>query len=67
MSKSNSNKFNQLTNMPTNHYYHNMVGYKNYIYSISGFKSKKVEKYNLIENQWISYLIWNLRELILIH
>ena len=51
---SNSNKFNQLTNMPTNHYYHNMVGYKNYIYSISGFKSKKVEKYNLIENQWIS-------------
>ena len=31
-----------------------MIGYKNYIYSISGFKSKKVEKFSLIENKWIS-------------
>ena len=51
---SNTNKFIQLTNMITNHYYHNMIGYKNYIYSISGFKSKKVEKFSLVENQWIS-------------
>ena len=50
----NTNKFIKLPDMLSNHYYHNMIGYKNYIYSISGFKSKKVEKYSLIENKWIS-------------
>ena len=51
---SNTNKFIKLPEMLSNHYYHNMIGYKNYIYSISGFKSKKVEKFSLIENKWIS-------------
>ena len=49
-----NNKFIKLNEMPSNHYYHNMIGNKNYIFSISGFKSKKVEKYNLNENKWIS-------------
>ena len=49
----NKNKFIELPDMISNHYYHNMIGDKNFIYSISGFKSKKVEKYNLIENKWI--------------
>ena len=49
----NTNKFIKLPEMISNHYYHNMIGYKNYIFSISGFKSKKVEKYDLIENKWI--------------
>ena len=51
---SNKNKFIKLKEMISNHYYHNMIGYKNFIYSISGFKSKKVEKYSLIENKWVS-------------
>ena len=49
-----NNKFIKLSEMPSNHYYHNMIGNKNYIFSISGFKSKKVEKYNLNENKWNS-------------
>ena len=49
----NKNKFIELPEMLSNHYYHNMIGDKNFIYSISGFKSKNVEKYNLTENKWI--------------
>ena len=49
----NKNKFIELPDMISNHYYHNMIGDKNFIYSISGFKSKKVERYNLTENKWI--------------
>ena len=49
----NTNKFIKLPEMISNHYYHNMIGYKNYIFSVSGFKSKKVEKYDLMENKWI--------------
>ena len=49
-----TNKFNKLPEMISDHYYHNMIGYKNLIYSISGFKSKKVEKFNLLDNKWYS-------------
>ena len=51
----NINKFIKLPEMLSEHCYHNMIGYKNFIFTISGFKSKKVEKYNLIENKWISF------------
>ena len=50
----NTNKFIKLPEMLSNHYYHTMIGNDNYIYSISGFKSKKIEKYNILEKNWIS-------------
>ena len=49
-----SNKFIKLPEMLSNHYYHTMIGNNNYIYSISGFKSKKIEKYNIIDKEWVS-------------
>ena len=50
----NNNKFIKLPEMLSNHYYHTMIGNGNFIYSISGFKSKKIEKYNIYDNNWIS-------------
>ena len=49
-----NNKFIKLPEMLSNHYYHTMIGNNNYIYSISGFKSKKIEKYNIYDKNWNS-------------
>ena len=49
-----SNNFVKLPEMLSNHYYHTMIGNNNYIYSVSGFKSKKIEKYNIITKKWDS-------------
>ena len=46
------NRFIQLKEMPTIHSYHGMLGMKNYIFIISGLKTKKVEKYNVNDNTW---------------
>lgn len=40
--------------MPSVHNYHGMIGIENDIYSVSGFKIKNVEKYNISTNQWTS-------------
>ena len=54
-------KFNQkerilekLPDMLSPHSYHGMVGSNNFIYVISGFKSKKVERYDIISQNWTS-------------
>ena len=54
-------KFNQkekilekLPEMLTPHSYHGIIGSNNFIYVISGFKSKKVERYDIIKQNWIS-------------
>ena len=44
----------QLADMPSVHNYHGMIGIENDIYSVSGFKIKNVEKYNISTNQWTS-------------
>ena len=49
-----SNKFIKLPEMLSNHYYHTMIGNNNYIYSVSGFKSKKVERYDISNKEWTS-------------
>ena len=49
-----SNQFIKLPEMLSNHYYHTMIGNKNYIYSVSGFKSKKIEKYDILNKKWES-------------
>ena len=49
-----NNKFIKLPEMLSNHYYHTMIGNNNCIYSISGFKSKKIEKYNIYDKNWKS-------------
>jgi hypothetical protein len=46
------NKFIQLKEMPTTHSYHGMLGMTNYIFIISGLKTKKVEKYDVNNNTW---------------
>ena len=46
------NIFIPLKEMPTPHYYHGMLGMNNCIFIISGLKSKKVEKYDIIHNTW---------------
>jgi hypothetical protein len=48
------NKFIELKVMPTNHSYHGMLGMGNYIFMISGMNSKKVEKYDIINDTWTS-------------
>ena len=48
------NKFIKLKIMPTNHAYHGMLGMGNYIFMISGMNSKKVEKYDIINESWTS-------------
>lgn len=44
----------QLADMPSGHNFHGMIGINNYIFSVSGFNSKSVEKYEISTNQWIS-------------
>ena len=46
--------FEKLPEMINTHSYHGMLGMDNYIYVISGFKTKKVEKYDIIKKNWIS-------------
>ena len=49
-----SNEFIRLEDMPSGHSYHRLIGINNFIFAISGFKNKKVEKYNIETNQWSS-------------
>ena len=49
---SKTKEFIKLSEMPTGHSYHCLIGVENNIFSISGFKSKKIEKYSLINNSW---------------
>ncbi len=49
---SKNNIFDKLTDMPSGHSYHCLIGVENDIFAISGFKSKKIEKYSLINNSW---------------
>ena len=44
--------FTKLENMPSGHSYHRLIGINNFIFAISGFKNKNVEKYNIETNQW---------------
>ena len=48
------NMFIPLKSMPSGHSCHGMLGISNYIYIISGTKSKKVEKYDINSNIWVS-------------
>jgi hypothetical protein len=49
---SKTKEFLKLSEMPTRHSYHCLIGVENNIFAISGFKSKKIEKYSLINNSW---------------
>jgi uncharacterized membrane-anchored protein YhcB (DUF1043 family) len=49
-----NNTFNRLPDMPSGHSYHTLIGAKGNIYVVSGFKTKKVEQFNLESNAWIS-------------
>ena len=49
-----SNSFIKLEDMPSGHSYHSLIGINNFIFAISGFKNKKVEKYNIETNEWSS-------------
>ena len=49
-----SNKFIKLPEMLAKHYYHTMIGNNNFIYSVSGFRSKKIEKYDIMSETWTS-------------
>ena len=46
--------FQKLPEMINIHSYHGMLGMNNFIYVISGFKTNKVEKFDIIKNNWIS-------------
>ena len=48
------NIFIPLKEMLTPHSYHGMLGMNNFIFIISGFKSKKVEKYDINNDKWES-------------
>ena len=54
----------QLSNMPSGHNFHGMIGIGNNIFSVSGYKNPNVEKYDLSSNLWTSlqplqtYLSW---------
>ena len=48
-----TNKLIQLTDMPSGHNYHGMIGINNNIFSVSGFNNKNVEKYEIQSNRWI--------------
>ena len=58
------NIFIRLNNLPSSHSCHGMLGILNNIYIISGSKSKKVERYDINNNNWINLaelkesLIW---------
>ena len=46
--------FEKLPEMLSPHSYHGIIGSNNFIYVISGFKSKKVERYDIINKNWVS-------------
>ena len=48
------NIFISLKDIPTCHLCHGMFGIEEFIYIISGTKSKKVEKYDIYNNTWVS-------------
>ena len=48
----NKNEFNNLIDMQSGHSYHRLIGIENNIIAISGFKNKKVEKFNLLSQKW---------------
>ena len=48
----NKNEFINLIDMQSGHSYHRLIGIENNIISISGFKNKKVEKFNLNTQKW---------------
>ena len=48
------NIFTPLKKLPSSHSCHGMLGIMNNIYIISGANSKKVEKYDINNNTWIS-------------
>ena len=48
------NNFITLREMPSFHSYHGMLGLNDSIFVISGYKSKKVEKYDINRNIWKS-------------
>ena len=46
--------FEKLPEMINPHSYHGMLGVNNFIFVISGFKTNKVEKFDINKNNWIS-------------
>lgn len=52
--------FKKLKDMLTGHSYHTLLGIKNYIFAISGFKSKRAEKYSLENDIWVPLADLNL-------
>ena len=44
----------ELADMPSGHNFHGMIGINDNIFSVSGFNSKNVEKYEISTNQWVS-------------
>ena len=46
------NKFFKLTDMMNSHSYHCMLGYKNNIFVVSGYKSKKIEAFDIVSKTW---------------
>ena len=46
------NIFIRLREMPSFHSYHGMLGLNDFIFVISGYKSKKVERYDINRNIW---------------
>ena len=50
--KDNNKNITPLKELPSGHSFHGMLGIKSNIYIISGLNSKKVERYNILENSW---------------
>ena len=50
--KDNNKNIAPLKELPSGHSFHGMLGIKSYIYIVSGLNSKKVERYNILENSW---------------
>lgn len=44
----------KLKDMPNAHSYHTLIGLKNYIFAVSGFNSKKCDKYFIDNDSWSS-------------
>lgn len=49
-----TSQFMKLSDMPSGHSYHCLLGVNGFIFAISGFKSKKVEKFTINKNVWTS-------------
>lgn len=48
------NEFIKLPDMPTKHSYHCLLGVGDSIFAISGYKTKKVERYFIDKGTWVS-------------